>query len=286
MFYVPEQPYFGLCAVIPSLLPSIDSMENNMFRRINMYLGTIGLCGILSAIMAKVTKTTVYFRLKRHDCKHPFCLRIPTSDIPTYRQVFINHEYRFNAENPPHVIVDAGANIGLAAIYFANKYPDARIIAIEPEISNYELLKHNVAPYTNITPVQSALWHKNEEVNLIDPGFGKWAFMTEENTAKTNISRHVCHAVMGMTVDKIIRDYNLERIDVLKIDIEGAEKEVFSDTSAWIECVDSIIIELHERMKPGCNRSFYCGSNGFDNEWLQGENVYLSRGSYLTRCSY
>lgn len=38
-----------------------------------------------------------------------------------------------------------------------------------------------------------------------------------------------------------------------------------------------------KRMKPGCNRTFYCGSNGFDNEWLQGENIYLSRGSSMTR---
>jgi hypothetical protein len=84
-----------------------------------------------------------------------------------------------------------------------------------------------------------------------------------------------------MTVDKIMQDYNLEKVDILKIDIEGAEKEVFTDTSSWIEKVNSIIIELHERMKAGCNRSFYCGSNGFDNEWKQGENVYLSRGNYL-----
>ena len=66
-------------------------------------------------------------------------------------------------------------------------------------------------------------------------------------------------------------------IDILKIDIEGAEKEVFSDTSAWIEKVDSIIIELHERMKPGCISSFYAGSRGFNKEWRQGENIYLSR---------
>ena len=62
---------------------------------------------------------------------------------------------------------------GFASIYFANKYPGAKIIAIEPEQSNFELLKDNIAPYPNIIPIQAALWHKNEEINLIDPGLGK-----------------------------------------------------------------------------------------------------------------
>jgi hypothetical protein len=88
-----------------------------------------------------------------------------------------------------------------------------------------------------------------------------------------------------MTIDKIMKNYSLSKIDILKVDIEGAEKEVFSDTLSWIEKVDSIIIELHERMKKGCNRTFYYGTNGFDNEWKQGENIYLAKGNCLIRRS-
>jgi len=186
--------------------------------------------------------------------------------------------------------LDVGANIGLASIYFANKYPEATIVAIEPEESNFELLKKNVESYSNITPVQAALWDKNEDISLVDPGLDKCGFMTQEkdkkekNTGdilsqKTNIPE--CHQVRGMTVDKIMKDYNFAEVDILKIDIEGAEKEVFKDTSAWIGGVNSIIVELHEHMKSGCKRSFYNGSNGFDNEWTQGENVYLSKSGYL-----
>ncbi len=227
--------------------------------------------------------STVFFKKTRRDCKHPFLLRVPTSDVPTYEQVFLKKEYDFSVVTPPKIIVDAGANIGLASIYFANKFPSAKIFAIEPEPSNFELLKRNTAPYPNITPIQTALWHRNEEITLIDQGIGNWGFMTvTRNSAKDQMCETSC-AVEVMTLDKIMKDYDLEKIDILKIDIEGAEKEVFSDTSSWIEKVDSIIIELHERMKAGCNRSFYCGSNGFDNEWEHGENVYLSRGNCLTR---
>ena len=94
----------------------------------------------------------------------------------------------------------------------------------------------------------------------------------------------VCHNVTAMTVDKVMLDYGLEKIDILKIDIEGAEREVFRDPTLWIDKVDALIVELHERMKPGCNRSFYKSTNDeFDHEWIQGENVYLSRRKVLTR---
>jgi FkbM family methyltransferase len=256
-----------------------------MIRNAKFYLDTVGRDGLMCAIKSKLSRSTVLLELKRGDCRHPFFLRIPSSDVPTYRQVFIDQEYKVSAGIQPEVIIDAGANIGLASIYFANKYPNARIISIEPELSNFELLERNVAPYPQITAVQAALWHRNEEIDLVDPGLGKWGFMTEEKGSAEIVCSSPCHAVTAMTVDKIMTDYNLTKIDILKIDIEGAEREVFSDSSPWIDKVNSLIIELHERMKAGCNRSFYCGSNGFDEEWHQGENVFLSRSNYLSRCT-
>ncbi|MCG8344568.1 MAG: FkbM family methyltransferase [Chlorobiales bacterium] len=254
-----------------------------MIKRIKLYLRTLGWYGLLALINATVRNSTVMYRIKRGNCAFPFQIRIHSSDVSAYEQIFIRQEYDFITKTTPGVIVDAGANIGLASIYFANKYPDTRIIAIEPEKSNYLILKKNVEPYSNVTPVFAALWHTNEEINLIDPGMGKWGFMTEESDSVESIQGEFCHRVKAITVDELIHTYNLEKIDVLKIDIEGAEKEVFSNTSSWIDKVESIIIELHERMKTGCNRSFYCGSDGFDNEWTQGENVYLSRKNFLTR---
>ena len=70
----------------------------------------------------------------------------------------------------PPVIIDAGANVGLSAVFYANRFPNARIIAIEPEPSNYEMLKRNVVPYSNVTPVQAALWKENGPLRLFDTG--------------------------------------------------------------------------------------------------------------------
>lgn len=247
-----------------------------MIKSFKYYHSRFGMQGVITLWKSKFTSATTLLKVDRRDIRFPFYLRIATSDIPTFNQVFISKEYDFDLKSMPEVIVDAGANVGLASIYFANRYPDSKIIAIEPEKSNYEMLKSNVAAYSNIIPLHAALWDKNETINLVDPGLGNWGFMTEgsETDGKQD---NISHEVKGMTVDKIMLDHNIERIDVLKIDIEGAEREVFINSSAWIEKVDSLIVELHERMKTGCNRSFYNGSNGFDVEWMKGENVYLSR---------
>ena len=237
----------------------------------------------MSVIKAKITNTNV-LKIVRQDIKFPFYLRDLTSDIATFDQVFIDQEYDFVMKKAPRVIVDAGANIGLSSIYFANKYPESKIIAIEPENSNDEMLKNNVAPYSNIVSLNAALWNENEEINLVDPGRGNWGFLTEGDgdRCQAEHSGKMCHKIQGMTINKIMEKNGIEKIDVLKIDIEGAEREVFMNSSSWIGKIDALIIELHERMKPGCNSSVYNGTKGFDDEWKQGENVFFSRRKCLT----
>jgi FkbM family methyltransferase len=253
-----------------------------MLNSLKYYYSMFGINGVVSAIKAKLPGLdTFMMKVDRDDIKFPFYLRFNTSDVPTFDQIFMAQEYDFKVKSPPKIIVDAGANIGLTSILFANRYPEAKIIAIEPETSNYEMLKMNVAPYSNIFPMKVALWNENDEINLVDPGFGKWGFMTQG----VEYEGDVTHKVKSLTVDKIMEDNGIDKIDILKIDIEGAEREVFMNSSSWIKNVDSLIVELHERMKAGCNRSFYNASNGFDEEWQHGENIYLSRANYLTRGS-
>ena len=244
------------------------------------YLRVLNISDFLRLLKGHFLRKTFIKKMQSPYYKHPFYLRVPTSDISTYWQIFKDEEYNFDLNISPKVIIDAGANIGLASIYFANKFPEAKIISLEPEKSNFELLSENVKYYTNIIPIQNALWHKNEVIELVDPGIGKWGFMTKASASENPLKSEFCHKVNAITVDKIISDFDLGKVDILKIDIEGAEKEVFSDTTSWINDVNIIIAELHERMKPGCNRSFYCGTQGFDNEWKNGENIYLSRKDY------
>jgi hypothetical protein len=82
-------------------------------------------------------------------------------------------------------------------------------------------------------------------------------------------------------VEKLIADYKLTKIDILKIDIEGSEKEVFNNCISWIDNVNSIIVELHERMKKGCNKSFYKVTKKFDKICKNDEDIYLIKNNYI-----
>jgi FkbM family methyltransferase len=244
-------------------------------RTAKRHFKAFGLQGLHRLLRAKVTPGAQEFQVSVPGTREPVTLRADTSDIGTYIQIFVDREYDFETREQPRVILDAGANIGLASVYFANKFPTAKIIAVEPEASNYSLLERNVFPYERIVPLQRALWGENSRIKLIDPGFGKWGFQT--HASEQAKAADVRDEVEAVTVDRIMRDHGIEFIDVLKMDIEGAEKEVFENAAPWIDKVGILIVELHERLKQGCNRSFYNATNNFECEWKRGENVFLAR---------
>ncbi len=256
--------------------PPLAHQIISIIKTSKLYYRTLGFKGLVKAGTSFLLKRKSYITVSQKDVQFPINLRMLTSDVPTYKQIYLDGEYAFNADKYPEVILDVGANIGLASIYFANKFPKARIIAIEPETSNFEVLKKNVSNYSNVTPVHAALWNESGEINLVDPGLGNWGFMTEEGGSSQHGLKS--ETVSALTINDIMNTFNIDKIDILKIDIEGAEKEVFMDADSWLPNVDSLIVELHERMKSGCNRSFYNATKGFEHEWHLGENVYLSRG--------
>ena len=200
--------------------------------------------------------------VKLPNLQQPIQVRIGTSDIQTFLEVFVRDEYdlSFLGLNP-RTIIDGGANVGFSSLYFACLYPCSRIIAFEPEFSNFEMLKRNTEEYENITPVQAALWTKESELAIKNPEAEKWAFQV------TDSAQEFKTIIKGHSITKIITDYNLKNIDVLKLDIEGSEKDIFeSNVEAWIGKVRVMIIELHDRFKPGCTASVINAAckNGFD----------------------
>ena len=253
-----------------------------MIRTLKLYLRTVGVAGTIKALWGHLSNSTLLVSIQRSDVAHPLQLRVPSTDVPTYKHVFVRKEYRFEGKVAPMTIVDAGANTGLASIYFANRYPGARIIAIEPEQANFELLVKNVELYPNVIPVQAALWKNNDQIELVDPGLGDWGYMTRNRDDDSELSQEVRHSVQAMTIDRVMEQFELESIDLLKLNIEGAEREVFEYSDAWIDRVNAMVVKLHDRMKPGCESSFSQGSVGFDRQWVQAGSVCLSRANFLS----
>lgn len=243
------------------------------------YYRALGLRGLWLSMKAKLIRTPEEFTATVPGIPQPVIMRLKTTDIFTYIQVFLENEYDFELAKLPLSIIDAGANIGLASIYFSQRYPNATIIAIEPERSNFELMCKNVGNYPNIIPLHAALWKENADIDLIDPGLGHWGFQATEATDEE--AEQIQHKVPGLTVDTIMDNYGMEYVDILKIDIEGAEKEVFENASAWIGRTGVTFIELHEDMKPGCEASLRNATRDFEYECRMGENVFLARKAYV-----
>ena len=147
----------------------------------------------------------------------------------------------------PRLIVDAGAHVGISTVFFANTFPDARIVAIEPEASNFEILQRNAAQYRNIEPLHAALWHREEKIAIANPTAPTWSFQ---------LSSSESGSVRSVTLDALVRQYG--RIDLLKLDIEGAEKAIFSiDVEGWLPHVRVLCVELHDRLIDGCTQAVY-----------------------------
>ena len=178
---------------------------------------------------------------------HPVYLRIDTSDFCAYRDVLIFRTKSYDPAIPdfnPNTIVDVGAHIGMASISFALLYPTARIIAIEPEPANFAALVRNAAPYKTITPIHAALWRQDGEVTLgLSNAHPKGAFAIVENGVQR---------VRAITMETAMREAGIHSIDLLKVDIEGAEIEVF-EFCPWIGNVRVLAIELHDRIRPECS---------------------------------
>jgi len=189
--------------------------------------------------------------------RYPFSLRKSTSDYETFYSVIVHNQYKFGYRAIPKVIIDGGANIGLASIEMKNLFPEAKIIAIEPDEENFIQLNENIKPYKDIYSIRAGLWNKNTVLKITDKyNLGKWGMVTEE------VDQVSDNTIPTITINQIITDFNLEAIDLLKLDIETAERELFSSGySEWLPKVKMIIIELHDSITKGTARPFFMAIN-------------------------
>jgi FkbM family methyltransferase len=172
-------------------------------------------------------------------------LRWHSSDREVFTQTLVDRHYDLPyGLDDCRLVIDAGANIGTSTLFFANLYPLARVVAIEPDPTTYRYLEANTAANPRIACVRAALWPRDEPIELHDPGVGPWGI-------------RVIPAVDGetvpvVTVGEVLASYgNIDGAVLLKLDIEGAEREVLSASGDWIGSIGAIAVELHETLSEG-----------------------------------
>ncbi len=188
----------------------------------------------------------------------PIVMRTGNSDAVTVRSVFRDLCYdvgRFSqstaintfydailAAGQTPVIIDAGANIGAASIWFATNFPGARIIAVEPEPANAEMCRRNVARFPNVQTVEAALGATAGRTAISDGNGEAWAFTTSRSDDGT---------IPIVTIPELAGAVPNGRLFAAKIDIEGFESDVFSQGTAWLETLKFFFIEPHDWPLPG-----------------------------------
>jgi FkbM family methyltransferase len=253
----------------------IVSLFTKVLWRINFFYDAIVIFGLKKGINFwicwRFDKNIFSFRQPNR--KNIIYLRPRSSDFAVYKQIFIRGDYNFKLPNEPKVIVDLGANIGLFTLIMKSRFPKAKIFAVEPDQQNYEILVRNVAAESDLKTICAGVWNIDTRLSISDKfELGKWAMVVEEDSLKGEIC--------AISMETIIRDNNIDFIDILKIDIETAEKILFSKNyENWLPQVGTIIIELHDWLEVGCASNFFKAiSSIYDNYafGLKGENIIIS----------
>jgi FkbM family methyltransferase len=202
--------------------------------------------------------------------RHPLYLRLGSSDALVWEQIFIQREYSpfDNLVPEPKTMIDCGGNIGCSSIYFLNRYPDLRVIIVEPDADNLKLCRRNLEPYgERVQIIQAGVC--SCAAGLVLSGTG-WAARVRraEPGEDPDIDATDMPSLLALTSDG--------RVDLLKIDIEWSELDVFREGStAWLSSVDNIAIELHDAE---CKDVFFRALAGYRFELSEFGELTFCRG--------
>ena len=158
--------------------------------------------------------------------------RSSTSDMTLIYEILLQSKYKseyfFPKEINPKIIFDIGGNIGITAIYLAKVFPDAIIYTFEPLKENFELLEKNIQFYQNIKAFNFGLGSENGNFKVYlsndSENFGGISFYP--NPVGNKAESYVLCEVKN--INDIIKNFNIESIDLIKIDTEGAEYDILS----------------------------------------------------------
>ena len=198
-------------------------------------------------------------------------------DRMSLRQVFYEQIFApLKGIQDVKLIVDAGAYVGYVSLYLHQFYPEAEIICFEPDKENFEWLIKNISlveietrmhgkvgARTGFLAWNAAVWSKHTKLELL---------MSDKKTATRVMDGG--NDVWGFSLDEVFKSDKYHKIDILKMDIEGAEQEVFSrNYQSWLDRTRNICVELHSGR---CKEIFF--------KAMEAYNYELSTSGELTIC--
>lgn len=219
-------------------------MELTVLKLITNKIGPLKMAEYLvRTTISKLTKCQMQFKLPQ--MANPVAIRSGMSDMQVFHDIFIWGEYSFLKPVAERTtVLDIGANVGYSSTYFAGIYPKCEVVAVELMHTNFEQLSRNTAFLgKRITTLEAAVWSHNDGVSIADDTFrdgDAWSHHASE--AKDGKS-----LVPSITMLELMQKHAMPRVNICKIDIEGAEFELFATGNRrWVDNCDVILLEIHE----------------------------------------
>ena len=188
-------------------------------------------------------------------------LRPRSSDGAAFRQTFVDcsyalpraHQTRLEAryqailaQGKTPLVIDAGANVGAASRWFSAMYPQAAVIAVEPEASNLAILRENTAGRSQVRVVAAAIGAEAGAVSLKGASDGTgWDVRTQRCNGQSSASA----LVPVVTIPELV-DHTTQQLFIVKVDIEGFEADLFGSNLDWIDEVACLFVEPHDWLLP------------------------------------
>ncbi len=214
----------------------------------------------------------------------PIWMRPGVSDWIVMERIFMDREYdplsvahdaamdrlakSITALGKKPLIIDCGANIGMSSVWFAERFPDATIIAVEPQPENFKILALNARNFPNIIPVNAAISDKMSRVSLTNETGTPWAWKTHESEAGE---------VITLTIPHLANLVEHTELMAVKVDIEGFEVNLFRDSTEWVDGLPLMMFEMHDWMTPwsGSGHAFLSVLVKHRRDYLvRGENIF------------
>ncbi|MBN8439033.1 MAG: FkbM family methyltransferase [Candidatus Accumulibacter sp.] len=224
--------------------------------------------------------------------KMPILLRETVSDHATFWQCIVQRQYGVSVfpqsnrlisayqdaldNGSVPIIIDCGGNIGLSALYFAELFPKARIYSVEPNEENFEMLKRNTATVADrVFPLRGGVWNERDNLRIVNPESGSAAFRVAPTAEYTNEDRFRTY-----TINEICALAEVSAPLIVKIDIEGAQRNLFMSNTEWVCNTHLIMLELDDWQMPwqGTSTPFFsCISQHSFDYLISGETIFCFR---------
>jgi len=186
------------------------------------------------------------YRLYSRHARHSLWCRPESSDLDVFKQIFLEREYKcLDGARDVELVIDCGANVGYSSAYFLSRFPNCRVIAVEPDAGNFAAAERNLAPYgQRVRLLRSGIWPRTAGLKISEIPYRdgrQWAVQVREAAAGESPD------MTAVDIGSLLTQSGCSSISILKVDIEAAERFVFAENYLpWLPAVENLVIELHD----------------------------------------